>query len=60
VQDLPAAALYSKAGYEEVASDSFLVRLLALDQRRLMRKRIEKAEEASAQKEQEQQQQPFT
>jgi GNAT superfamily N-acetyltransferase len=40
VQDQPAARLYARAGYEQVAADSFLVRLLAQDQRRLMRKRL--------------------
>lgn len=38
VQDAAAARLYQKAGYQQVAADSFLVRLLGLDQRRLMRK----------------------
>lgn len=42
VQDMPAARLYKRAGYDEVASDSFLVRLLAIDQRRLLRKRLPK------------------
>lgn len=40
VQDAPAARLYEKAQFEEVAADSFLVRLLGWDQRRLMRKRL--------------------
>lgn len=40
VQDKPAQLLYAKAGYEEVAADLFLVRLLGLDQRRLLRKRL--------------------
>ncbi|KAI3438720.1 hypothetical protein D9Q98_001140 [Chlorella vulgaris] len=57
VQDLPAAQLYKKAGYEEVAADSFLIRLLAIDQRRLMRKRLPKQEspqqQAQAQEQQE-------
>lgn len=43
VQDLPAAGLYSKSGFEEVAADTFLVRFIGLDQRRLMRKRLPKA-----------------
>ncbi|PSC76924.1 acyl-N-acyltransferase [Micractinium conductrix] len=40
VQDEPAAQLYNKAGYEKQDEDSFLVRFMRLDQRRLMRKRL--------------------
>ena len=40
VQDVPAARLYEKAGYRQVAADIVLVRLLGLDQRRLMRKTL--------------------
>lgn len=43
VQDTPAARLYEKARFEQVAADSFLVRLLGWDQRRLMRKRLEQS-----------------
>ena len=42
VQDVPAQLLYAKAGYEEVAADTFLVRLLGLDQRRLLKKRLQR------------------
>jgi hypothetical protein len=34
--------MYAKAGYEEVAADTFLVKLLGLDQRRLLRKRLQR------------------
>ena len=40
MQDEPAAQLYNKAGYEKQDEDSFLVRFMRLDQRRLMRKRL--------------------
>lgn len=46
VQDEPAAGLYKKSGYEEVAADTFLVRFLGLDQRRLMRKRLPRGQAA--------------
>ncbi len=42
VQDKPAQLMYAKAGYEEVAADTFLVKLLGLDQRRLLRKRLQR------------------
>ena len=38
VQDEPAARLYQRCGFQEVASDTFLVRFLGMDQRRLLRK----------------------
>ncbi len=40
VQDKPAAALYAKGGYRRVAGDSFLVRLVGLDQRTLLWRQI--------------------
>lgn len=43
VQDGHAAALYAKGGYQQVAADLFLVRLLGLDQRRLMKKALPRA-----------------
>lgn len=40
-QDLPARRLYEGAGYAQVARDSFLVGLVGMDRRCLLRKRLE-------------------
>lgn len=39
-QDKPAAQLYLSTGFQEAASDNFLVLLLGQDMRRLMVKRV--------------------
>ncbi|KAK9838283.1 hypothetical protein WJX81_002285 [Elliptochloris bilobata] len=39
-QDVPARRLYEGAGYEQVARDSFLIALVGMDRRCLLRKRL--------------------
>ncbi len=39
-QDVAASELYRRGGFEEMSADPWAVKLLGLDRRRLMRKRL--------------------